>query len=81
MRTIPRIDVQNLGGLADKFAGLGKEVFGELFDEQKWIDAGEAQQAKGTEKLNAVRKQTKAKTHQRGADKAEDRQRAAAKAS
>src|SRR5437764_955491 len=45
---IPRIDPKDATGLFDKVVGLGKEVFGEAFDERRLIEAGEAQQAKGT---------------------------------
>ena len=61
---IPRIDPKDATGLFDKVVGLGKEVFGEVFDEQRLVEAGEAQQAKGTEKLKAIREQTKADAHE-----------------
>jgi uncharacterized protein YjbJ (UPF0337 family) len=60
---IPRIDAKDATGLFDKVVGLGKEIFGEVFDEKRLVEAGEAQQAKGTEKLKAIREQTKADAH------------------
>ena len=77
---IPRIDPKDATGLFDKVIGLGKEVFGEVFDEQRLIEAGEAQQAKGTEKLKAIREQAKADAHQAKAQTLDARERAAQKA-
>ena len=61
---IPRIDPQDATGLIDKVVGLGKEIAGEVFDNNQLITAGEAQQDKGTEKLKAIRQQAKADAHQ-----------------
>jgi uncharacterized protein YjbJ (UPF0337 family) len=77
---IPRIDTKNATGLYDKVVGLGKELFGEVFDERRWVEAGEAQQAKGSEKLKAVREQAKAEGHRAKAQTLEARERAAQKA-
>jgi uncharacterized protein YjbJ (UPF0337 family) len=77
---IPRIDPKDATGLFDKVVGLGKEVVGEVFDEQRLVDAGEAQQAKGTEKLKAIREQTKADAHKAKARTLDQRERAAQKA-
>ena len=77
---IPRIDPKDATGLFDKVVGLGKEVFGEVFDEQRLIEAGEAQQAKGTEKLKAIREQAKADAHKAKAKTLDQRERAAQKA-
>jgi uncharacterized protein YjbJ (UPF0337 family) len=60
---IPRIDPKDATGLFDKVVGLGKEITGEFFDRERLIKAGEAQQAKGTEKLKAIREQAKADAH------------------
>ncbi len=81
MRTLPRVNVDNLGGLFDKVTGLGKEIVGEFYDEKRLIDAGTAQQAKGTEKLEALRKQTKAKEHRRQARTYADKEKQAASSS
>ena len=77
---IPRIDPKDATGLFDKVVGLGKEVFGEVFDQQRFIEAGEAQQAKGTEKLKAIREQAKADAHKAKAQTLDARERAAQKA-
>ena len=63
MRLFPRVDAKDATGLFDKVVGLGKEITGEIFDQQRLIESGEAQQAKGTEKLKAIREQTKADAH------------------
>lgn len=75
MRVIPRVPVRNIDGLADKVLGLGKELAGELFDEQRLIDAGTAQQGKGTEKLQAIRERAKAESHRDKARQLEEEQR------
>jgi uncharacterized protein YjbJ (UPF0337 family) len=77
---IPRIDPKDATGLIDKVVGLGKEVVGEVFDEQRLIEAGEAQQAKGTEKLKAIREQAKADGHKAKAKAFDERERGAQKA-
>jgi uncharacterized protein YjbJ (UPF0337 family) len=60
---IPRVDPNDVTGLLDKVVGLGKEIVGELVDDERMITAGEAQQSKGSEKLKAIREQAKADTH------------------
>jgi uncharacterized protein YjbJ (UPF0337 family) len=42
---IPRVDPKDVTGLFDKVIGLGKEITGEVFDRDRLIKAGEAQQA------------------------------------
>jgi len=74
---IPRVDPKDATGLLDKVVGLGKEITGEIFDQQRLIEAGEAQQAKGTEKLKAIREQAKADGHKAKAKAYESKQRAA----
>jgi uncharacterized protein YjbJ (UPF0337 family) len=74
---IPRVDPKDATGLIDKVVGLGKEITGEIFDQQRLIEAGEAQQAKGTEKLKAIREQAKADGHKAQAKAYESKQRAA----
>ena len=75
MRLIPRVEYKNALGLADKFVGLGKEVLGEFSDRPRLVEAGEAQQSKGTEKLKALRAQAKADAHEAKARGHESRQR------
>ena len=58
MRLFPRVQYKNAAGLADKFVGLGKELFGEAVDNKRWIESGEAQQAK------ADAHETKARAHE-----------------
>ena len=77
MRVFPRVDPKDATGLFDKVVGLGKEITGELFDQQRQIEAGEAQQAKGTEKLKAIREQTKADFHKAKARSLDAKERAA----
>jgi len=80
MRLIPRVEYKNALGLGDKFIGLGKELFGEVTDNRRFIEAGEAQQAKGTEKLKALRAQSKADAHEAKARTHEAKQRTAERA-
>jgi uncharacterized protein YjbJ (UPF0337 family) len=77
---IPRVDPRDATGLIDKVVGLGKEITGELFDRDSLIESGEAQQAKGTEKLKAVREQAKADAHKAKASTYEAKERAAQRA-
>jgi uncharacterized protein YjbJ (UPF0337 family) len=77
---IPRVEYKNAVGLADKFVGLGKELFGEVIDSKRLIEAGEAQQDKGAEKLKAVRAQAKADGHEAKARAHEAKQRTAQQA-
>jgi uncharacterized protein YjbJ (UPF0337 family) len=81
MRTLPRIDYGNVTGLLDKFVGLGKEVVGTLYDGERLIEQGQAQQGKGTEKLQAIRKQAEAKAHREKARDLADKQDQASRAS
>jgi uncharacterized protein YjbJ (UPF0337 family) len=74
---IPRIDPKDATGLLDKVVGLGKEITGEIFDRKHLIEAGESQQAKGTEKLKAVREQAKADTHRAKAKAYDSKERTA----
>lgn len=77
---IPRIDPKDAVGFADKFVGLGKEIVGEIIDNNSLIEAGESQQAKGTEKLKALRQQAKADAHNAKATALDAKQRAAQQA-
>jgi uncharacterized protein YjbJ (UPF0337 family) len=77
MRLFPRVDAKDATGLFDKVVGLGKEITGEIFDQQRLIESGEAQQAKGTEKLKAIREQTKADAHKAKARSLDAKERAA----
>ena len=74
---IPRVDPKDATGLFDKVVGLGKEITGEVFDRQRLIEAGEAQQNKGTEKLKAIREQAKADAHKTKAQTLDSKERLA----
>jgi uncharacterized protein YjbJ (UPF0337 family) len=80
MSLIPRVGYKNAVGLADKFVGLGKEVVGEIVDRPRLIKAGEEQQSKGSEKLKALRAQSKADAHEAKARTHEAKQRTAERA-
>jgi uncharacterized protein YjbJ (UPF0337 family) len=75
VRLIPRIDYQNIGGIADKVVGLTREVVGVAFDDDRLIKAGEAQQGKGGERLKQLRAEAKARVQHEKAKTQEDRQR------
>ena len=74
---IPRVDPKDATGLIDKVVGLSKEITGAIFDRKSLIEAGEAQQAKGTEKLKAIREQAKADAHKTKAQALDAKERAA----
>jgi uncharacterized protein YjbJ (UPF0337 family) len=74
---IPRIDPKNATGLFDKVVGLGKEITGEVFDRKQLIEAGESQQAKGTEKLKAIRAEAKADSYEAKAKAMDAKERSA----
>jgi uncharacterized protein YjbJ (UPF0337 family) len=80
MVRIPRVDPKDAVGLADKVVGLSKEIIGEVLDQDSLIEAGEAQQAKGSEKLKALREQAKADAHKAKARSFEAKQNAAQQA-
>lgn len=77
MPTIPTVSPQNTLGFVDKIVGLGKELVGDILDKESLIEAGEAQQTKGTERLKALRAQAKADLHRSKADAQEGRQKTA----
>jgi uncharacterized protein YjbJ (UPF0337 family) len=77
---IPRVDPKDAAGLTDKVIGLGKEIVGEVLDQNSLIEAGEAQQAKGTEKLKALRQQAKADAHRAKANSLDAKERTAQQA-
>jgi uncharacterized protein YjbJ (UPF0337 family) len=71
------IETDQLTGLFDKVFGLGKELLGSVTGNERLQDEGEAQQAKGTEKLKALRLEAKAEAKEAKADALEGKQRAA----
>lgn len=74
------VDTNKLTGLVDKVAGLGKEIAGAVLDNDRLAEAGEAQQAKGTEKLKAMKQETKAEAKEAKAETFEKEQKAAQRA-
>lgn len=77
MAVIPTVSPKNAAGIVDKVVGLGKEVLGEVIDNENLVQAGEAQQTKGSEKLKALRAEAKAEAHEAKAEANEKRQKAA----
>jgi uncharacterized protein YjbJ (UPF0337 family) len=75
VRLIPRVNYQNLGGLADKIVGLTREVVGVAFDDDRLIRAGEAQQNKGSERLKQLRAEAEARAHHEKARRQDEKQR------
>jgi uncharacterized protein YjbJ (UPF0337 family) len=77
---IGRIDTNKLAGFGEKVIGLNKEFLGAVLGNEKLEREGEAQQAKATEKLKALREEVKAQAHETKAEALEQRQKAAQKA-
>jgi uncharacterized protein YjbJ (UPF0337 family) len=76
---IGSVDTDQLTGLLDKMFGLGKELLGSVTGNERLQQEGEAQQAKGTEKLKALRLEAKAEAKEAKAEGFESKQRAAQK--
>lgn len=74
------VDPGKLSGLVDKVTGLGKEIMGTVLDNDRLSEAGEAQQAKGTEKLKALKQEAKAEAKEAKAEAFEKEQKAAQRA-
>ena len=74
------LELNHLRGLGDKFVGLGKEVTGTVIGNDSLQEAGEAQQARGTESLKALRKQAKAESKEAKAETFETQEKAAQRA-
>lgn len=72
--------LEHLRGFADKAMGLGKELVGTAVGNRRMEEAGEAQQARGTESLKALRKQIEAERHEARAEAHEQRQKTAERA-
>jgi uncharacterized protein YjbJ (UPF0337 family) len=77
---IGRIDITKLRGIADKGLGLAKELVGALLGNERLEEEGEAQQARASEQLKALRKEIEAQRKESEAEVHEQRQRAAQKA-
>ena len=77
---VGNVELNHLRGLGDKFVGLGKEVVGTVIGNDSLQEAGEAQQARGTESLKALRKQAKAQAKEAKAETFEQQEKAAQRA-
>jgi uncharacterized protein YjbJ (UPF0337 family) len=77
---IGTMDLNKLRGLGDKFLGLAKETAGAIVNNERLQDEGEAQQARATEQLKALRAEAKADAKDAKADLLEREQRAAQRA-
>jgi uncharacterized protein YjbJ (UPF0337 family) len=77
---IRSVELNNLRGLADKAVGLTKETIGTVIGRESLQKEGEAQQARATEELRALRAQIKAEGKDAKAQGFETQQRAAQRA-
>jgi uncharacterized protein YjbJ (UPF0337 family) len=77
---IGSLELDHVRGLGDKFVGLGKEIAGTVVGSDRLQEAGEAQQARGTESLKALRKQATAHGKEAKAETFEQQQKAAQRA-
>ena len=76
---IGRVDINKLRGVADKGAGLGKELVGTLVGNERLQREGQAQQERAAEETKALRKEVEAQRQDALATAAEQRQRVAQK--
>ncbi len=76
---IPRIDADNAAGLVDKVAGLAKEIVGSLAGNDRLTEAGQTQQDKGSERIEALKSQARADAHETKAAAAGTAQKSAQK--
>jgi uncharacterized protein YjbJ (UPF0337 family) len=77
---IGNLELDHVRGLGDKFVGLGKELAGTVIGNDRLQEAGEAQQARGTESLKALKKQAKAQAKESKAETFEQQEKAAQRA-
>lgn len=77
---IGRVDLNKLRGVTDKALGLSKEVFGVLVGNDRWQEEGEAQQARASQQLKALRKEIEARRREAAAQVQEQREKAAQRA-
>ncbi len=73
------VELDHVRGIGDKVFGLGKEIVGTALGSNRLVKEGEAQQARGTESLKALRKQAEAQAKEAKATTFEARQRVAQK--
>jgi uncharacterized protein YjbJ (UPF0337 family) len=74
---IGTLDLNKLRGVGDKSVGLAKELVGTLLGNEAMQEAGEAQQARATEELKALRAEAKAQAKDAKAATLEQKQKAA----
>jgi len=77
---IGTVDLNKLRGITDKAIGLGKELLGVLFGNDRLQDEGEAQQERAAAELKALREELKAEKKDAKASANEKRQQAAQRA-
>ena len=77
---IGNVELDHLRGFGDKVAGLTKEVVGTVVGNDRLAEAGEAQQARGSDSIKALRKQAKAQAKEAKAETFEQQERAAQRA-
>jgi uncharacterized protein YjbJ (UPF0337 family) len=77
---IGNLELDHVRGLGDKFVGLGKELAGTVIGNDRLQESGEAQQARGTESLKALKKQAKAQAKESKAETFEQQEKAAQRA-
>jgi uncharacterized protein YjbJ (UPF0337 family) len=77
---VGNIKLEHMRGFADKGVGLGKELIGTVVGNRRLEEEGEAQQARATEHLKALRKEAEAQRHEAAAEAHEQRQRTAQRA-
>jgi uncharacterized protein YjbJ (UPF0337 family) len=77
---IGTIKVDHVRGFADKLVGLNKELIGAVINNDRLQEEGEAQQARGTESLKALRQEAKAEAKEAKARTHEARQRTSQRA-
>ena len=77
---IGNVELDHLRGFGDKVAGLTKEVVGTVVGNDKLAEAGEAQQARGSDSIKALRKQAKAQVKEAKAETFEQQERAVQRA-
>ena len=74
---LKHVDLNKLRGLGDKGIGLYKEFLGTILDRDGLVEEGEAQQARASEELRAMRSEARAQAEEAKARTLEEEQRAA----
>ena len=77
---IGNVELDHLRGFGDKVAGLTKEVVGTVVGNDRLAEAGEAQQARGSDSIKALRKQAKAQAKEAKAETFEQQEKSAQRA-